>query len=293
MALMTGSAPSGLPAEGRPARSRLPDASARSDRPAATHADIAATASAPIALRVERLRCSTAVADVSFEVRRGEILGLSGLVGSGRTDALRAIFGADRADGGRISLADGRPLRLRGPRDAVASGIGMVPEDRRAQALLLSQSIRSNITLGALGRMARARTWIDASLERRTAGEMATRLDVRGPGLEHRADALSGGNQQKVVLARWLLRECAVLLVDEPTRGIDAGATVAVHEVLRTLAARGTALVIVSSELDELMALCDRIVVLAGGRITGEFSRGAWSEAALTAAAFANAGATT
>ena len=141
--------------------------------------------------------------------------------------------------------------------------------------------------------MSRARTWIDAALERRTADDMATRLDVRGPGLEHRADALSGGNQQKVVLARWLLRECAVLLVDEPTRGIDAGATLAIHDVLRALAARGTALVIVSSELAELMTLCDRIVVLAGGRVTGSFSRGEWSEGSLMTAAFAGARVTT
>ena len=249
-------------------------------------------AAAPIALRVEHLRCGAAVHDVSFEVRRGEILGLSGLVGSGRTETLRAIFGADRADGGRISLADGRPLRLRGPRDAVRAGLGMVPEDRQAHALLLPQSIRSNITLATLQRVSRAKTWIDGALERRTASDIAARLDVRGPGLDHLAQALSGGNQQKVVLARWLLRECAVLLVDEPTRGIDAGATIAIHATLRALATRGTALVVVSSELGELMALCDRIVVLAGGQVTGAFSRGEWSEASLLAAAFDHRGRT-
>jgi ribose transport system ATP-binding protein len=249
------------------------------------------TPAAPVALRVERLRAGTAVRDVSFEVRRGEILGLSGLVGSGRTETLRAIFGADPRDGGHVSLADGRPLRPRGPREAVHAGLGMVPEDRQSDALLLPLSIRSNITLATLRRVSRARWWIDDALERRTAAGLATRLDVRGPGLEHRADALSGGNQQKVVLARWLLRECAVLLVDEPTRGIDAAATMAIHAVLRELAARGTALVIVSSELQELTALCDRIVVLAAGRVTGTFSRGEWSDASLMAAALEAPGA--
>jgi ribose transport system ATP-binding protein len=231
------------------------------------------------------------VRDVSFEVRRGEILGLSGVVGSGRTETLRAIFGADRPDGGRVSLADGRPLRLRGPRDAVRAGLGMVPEDRQADALLLPQSIRSNITLATLRRVSRAWTWIDRAQERRTAGDSAAGLGVRGPGLEHRAATLSGGNQQKVVLARWLLRDCRVLLVDEPTRGIDAGATIAIHAALRDLAARGTALVVVSSELQELTALCDRIVVLAAGRVTGVFSRGEWSEASLISAAFEAPGA--
>jgi ribose transport system ATP-binding protein len=294
MALMTGIAPAqALPVEhaiGDTAGTRAAATGEGRLRPGSGAQGRSATA--PVALRVEHLRCGTAVRDVTFEVRRGEILGLSGLVGAGRTETLRAIFGADRPDAGHISVADGRPLRLRGPRDAVRAGLGMVPEDRQAHALLLPQSIRSNITLATLRQVSRARTWVDSALERRTAGDMATRLDVRGPGLEHRAEVLSGGNQQKVVLARWLLRECPVLLVDEPTRGIDAGATLAIHVVLRALAARGTALVIVSSELEELMALCDRIVVLASGRVTGSFSRGEWTQASLMAAAFAGPGVT-
>jgi ribose transport system ATP-binding protein len=291
MALMSGSAPAPMLPLGRgsgdPAAMSAPSTGEGHLRQGSGAQGRSATL--PVALRVEHLQCGTAVRDVSFEVGRGEILGLSGLVGAGRTETLRAIFGADRPDGGHISLADGRPLRLRGPRDAVRAGIGMVPEDRQAHALLLPQSIRSNITLATIGTMARARTWIDVALEWRTADAMATQLDVRGPGLEHPADALSGGNQQKVVLARWLLRECAVLLVDEPTRGIDAAATLAIHAVLRALAARGTALVIVSSELAELMTLCDRIVVLASGRVTGSFSRGEWTEGSLMTAAFAGA----
>jgi ribose transport system ATP-binding protein len=244
-----------------------------------------------VALRVEGLRCGAAVRDVSFEVRRGEILGLAGLVGAGRTETLRAIVHADLPDAGRISRGDGTTLRLRGPRDAVRAGIGMVPEDRKAQGLLLPLSVRCNVSLASLSRLARARTWIDAGREAHAASAMVERLDVRGQGLEQRADTLSGGNQQKVVLARWLLRDCAVLLVDEPTRGIDIGAREAIHARLRDLADRGTAIVIVSSDLEELMALCDRMVVLAAGHVTATFARADFSESALMAAAFAGPGA--
>jgi ribose transport system ATP-binding protein len=193
-------------------------------------------------------------------------------------------------DAGHVSLGDGPPLRLRSPADAVRAGIGLLPEDRRTQALLLTQPVRANITLAAMARVSRARTWIDAGRETQVASALATRLDVRGHGLEQAAGTLSGGNQQKTVLARWLLRDCAVLLVDEPTRGIDIGAKQAIHEQLRELAARGTALVVVSSELEELMAICDRIVVLAAGRVTGTFARADWSEDVLMQAAFAGQG---
>ena len=240
-----------------------------------------------VVLRVKGLRRGDAVRDVSFDVRRGEILGLSGLVGAGRSETLRAIFGADVPDAGHISLADGRPLRLGSPRDAVRAGIGMVPEDRQTQALLLPQSVRSNVTLAALSRLSRGRTWIDRTREDDAASDLLAQLDVRTDGLEQPAAALSGGNQQKLVLARWLLRDCEVLLVDEPTRGIDIGAKQAIHDLLRDLAERGSAVVVVSSELEELMALCDRIVVLSAGRVTGTFERAEFSEAKLVAAAFA------
>ena len=243
-----------------------------------------------VALHVHGLSRGHAVRDVSFHAGRGEIVGLSGLVGSGRTETLRLIFGADVPDAGHVSLGDGPPLRLRSPADAVRAGIGLLPEDRRTQALLLTQPVRANITLAAMARVSRARTWIDAGRETQVASALATRLDVRGHGLEQAAGTLSGGNQQKIVLARWLLRDCAVLLVDEPTRGIDIGAKQAIHEQLRELAARGTALVVVSSELEELMAICDRIVVLAAGRVTGTFARADWSEDVLMQAAFAGQG---
>jgi len=239
-----------------------------------------------IALRVEGLTRGARVRGVILEVRAGEILGLAGLVGSGRTETLRAIFGADRPEAGRVRRGDGPPLAMRGPRDAVRAGIGLVPEDRRHQALLLDQPVRANMTLAVLRRLARARWWIDPGRETAAAATMRDRLDVRGRSLEQPVGELSGGNQQKVVIARWLLRDCDVLLFDEPTRGIDVAAKAAVHALLHELAGRGKAIVVVSSEIDELLAVCDRIGVMSDGRLVETFVRGAWSEAAILAAAF-------
>ncbi len=243
-----------------------------------------------VALRVEGLSRGRAVRGVSFDVHQGEVLGLAGLVGAGRTETLRAIVGADRPDEGRVSRGDGSVLRIDGPHDAVRAGIGMVPEDRRAHGLLASRPVRDNLTLGVLPRLSRWRTWIDADGERARAQALVEALDIRCVSLDQPVQQLSGGNQQKVVMGRWLLRGCDVLLLDEPTRGMDVSAREAMHRLLRDLAARGTALVVASSELTELMAICDRIVVLSGGRVTGTFTRGAWDEAALTAAAFEGLG---
>jgi ribose transport system ATP-binding protein len=239
-----------------------------------------------VALRVAGLTRGRQVRNVSLEVKSGEILGLAGLVSSGRTETLRAIFGADRIDAGRVSRGSGPPLTIRGPRDAVAAGIAMIPEDRKDQALLLSQSIRMNMTLAALPTFARRRWWVDDERELRAAEALCRRLDVRRHSIEQRVGELSGGNQQKVVIARWLLRDCDVLLFDEPTRGIDASARIAVYQVLKDVAARGKALVVVSSELPELMALCDRIAVMSAGRLAATFARGDWNETAILAAAF-------
>jgi ribose transport system ATP-binding protein len=250
-------------------------------------AGAAAAAANAVALRVEHLTRGTRVRDVSFEVRRGEILGLAGLVGSGRTETLRAIAGADRPDAGVVRRGDGPPLRFRSPRDAVRAGIGLIPEDRQGQALLLPQPVRTNLTLAALPRFAHGPGWIDGTREADAAEAVRVELDVRSRGLEQPVGELSGGNQQKVVIGRWLLRDgCDVLLVDEPTRGIDVAAKAGVHRALADLAARGAALVIVSSELDELMAICDRIAVLSAGRLAATFERDAFTEDALLAAAF-------
>jgi ribose transport system ATP-binding protein len=239
-----------------------------------------------VALRVEGLTRADRVRDVHFEVRRGEIFGLAGLVGSGRTETLRAIFGADLPDAGRVVRGSGPPLAIRGPWDAVRAGIGMVPEDRKDQALLLSQPLRVNMTLAQLPALARRRAWINRDREDRAAAALHQRLQVHSRSLEQPASELSGGNQQKVVIARWLLRDCDVLLFDEPTRGIDVAAKLAVYRLLQELAARGKALVVVSSELGELMALCNRIGVMSAGRLVATYARGEWTEERITAAAF-------
>jgi ribose transport system ATP-binding protein len=238
-----------------------------------------------VRLRVQGLCRGARVRDVSFEVRAGEILGIAGLVGSGRTEMLRAIFGADRPRAGELRR-EAASLRIRGPWDAVAAGIGMVPEDRKEQGLLHTQPVRANMTLGVLPRLSRRGWWIDRRRERQTAEELRARLEVRSRSLEQPAGELSGGNQQKVLIARWLLQDCDVLLFDEPTRGIDIAAKAAIYRTLGELAARGTAIVLVSSELQELMALCDRIAVMSAGRLVATFPRDRWTEDAIVAAAF-------
>ena len=239
-----------------------------------------------VALRVDSLRCGERVRGVSFEVRQGEILGLAGLVGAGRTETLRAVYGADTPDAGRIwRNPDGEPVSIRQPRDAVRAGIGMIPEDRKQHGLLLKQSIRMNMTLSHLGAVTQPQGWIDAEREQRAAHDLSRTLHVGSESIEQPTRELSGGNQQKVVLARWLLRSCEVLLFDEPTRGIDVGTKQLVYSLLADLAREGKAIVVVSSELRELMAICDRIAVMSLGQIAATFERGGWTEDRLMAAA--------
>ena len=240
-----------------------------------------------VAMRVEHLAAGERVKDVSFTVRRGEILGLAGLIGSGRTETLRAIFGADPKTSGEIFLGGGsRPVVIREPADAVRAGIGMVPEDRKLDGLLLAHSIRVNATLATLRRHVHGGGWLDFRAEKNTASSMCDRLAVRCGSVEQIVSELSGGNQQKVVMARWLARDCQVLLFDEPTRGIDVAAKDTIYQLLHELAAEGKAIVMVSSELTELMALCDRILAMSAGRIVGEFFPGQWTQEAITRAAF-------
>ena len=240
-----------------------------------------------VAMRVEGLCAGDRVRDVSFQVRRGEILGLAGLIGSGRTETLRAIFGADLKDRGAIFLGRApEPALIHEPADAVRAGIGMVPEDRKQDGLLLPQSIRVNTTLATIPRHARPGGWLDAGVEVRATESVSRRLAVHCASQEQPVSELSGGNQQKVVIGRWLLRDCSVLLFDEPTRGIDVAAKDMVYRLLRELAADGKAVVVVSSELTELMALCDRILVMSAGRIAAEFLPGEWTQEKITHAAF-------
>jgi ribose transport system ATP-binding protein len=239
----------------------------------------------PARLRVEHLSRGTAVRGVSLEVRGGEILGLAGLVGSGRTELLRAIFGADRPDAGRV-FVDGAEVYSRHPAECVRAGMGLVPEDRQQDGLLSTQPVRINVTLARLDAVTRRRVWIDRVREHGTAARLRDLLDIRCASIEQPIGELSGGNQQKGLIARWMLRDCRVLLFDEPTRGIDVGAKQTVYRLLHDLAADGRAVVIVSSELQELLAICDRIAVLSAGRLVRTFERGDWSQDRILAAAF-------
>ncbi|HTL56504.1 MAG TPA: sugar ABC transporter ATP-binding protein [Candidatus Limnocylindrales bacterium] len=240
-----------------------------------------------VAMRVQGLCAGERVREVSFEVRRGEILGLAGLIGSGRTETLRAIFGADRKDKGQIYL-DGItvPVEIRSPADAVRAGIGMVPEDRKQDGLLLAQPIRVNTTLATLHRHVHRGGWLNVRAEVQTTDSLCERLAVRCGSVEQVVAQLSGGNQQKVVIGRWLARDCRIFLFDEPTRGIDVAAKDAIYQLLRDLAGEGKAVVVVSSELTELMALCDRILVMSAGRIAAQFLPGEWTQEKITQAAF-------
>jgi len=242
-------------------------------------------AAGEVALRVRNLRAGGRVRDVSFEVRRGEILGIAGLIGAGRTETLRAIFGADAKDSGEIYVGD-QLVVIRSPAEAVRAGIGLVPEDRKQDGLLLSQSIRVNTTLSTVTRHANRGGWLDTGAETKITDSFCGRLQVRCTSHEQAVGELSGGNQQKVVIARWLARDCSILLFDEPTRGIDVSAKDTIYALLRDLAAEGKAVVVVSSELVELMALCDRLLVMSQGRITAEFTPAEWTQEKITQAAF-------
>jgi len=211
-----------------------------------------------------------AVRDVSFQVRRGEILALTGLVGAGRTEAVRLVFGADQRDAGEIWL-DGRLLAVRTPREAIAAGIGLLTEDRKLQGLVLGHSVRENFGLPNLGRFSSG-GFVKFRQEREEFSRYTDNLRIKIPHQEERARNLSGGNQQKVVLAKWLARNCDVLIFDEPTRGIDVGAKYEIYLLMNELAAQGKAIIMISSEMPEVLGMADRILVMHDGRVTGEIS---------------------
>lgn len=238
-------------------------------------------------LRVDKLSRGEKVREVSFEVRAGEIFGISGLIGAGRTELLRLIYGADRADSGSIALGQPPlPVTIDSPKSAVNAGIALITEDRKGEGLLLSQSISANIALGNLGAVSRAGV-LDRQAERDLAERQIQAMRIRSAGADQVVGELSGGNQQKVVIGRWLERDCRVLLFDEPTRGIDVGAKFDIYGLLAELARQGKALVVVSSDLRELMLICDRIAVLSAGRLIDTFERDHWTQDQLLAAAFA------
>jgi ABC-type sugar transport system ATPase subunit len=222
-------------------------------------------------MEVRELSSPGRFSDVSFDVRAGEIVGLAGLVGAGRSEVAKAIFGIDRAARGTVRI-DGHALRLGSVRDAMARGAGFVPEDRKRQGLVLPMSGRANVSMAMLRRLSRL-GWLRVRAERRDAVRLFQRLNVRAPSVESPVASLSGGNQQKVALAKWLARGAKVLIVDEPTRGVDVGAKAAIHELLDELARQGVAILLISSELPEVLSLATRILVMRQGRLVGEVAR--------------------
>ncbi|MEW1718093.1 sugar ABC transporter ATP-binding protein [Streptomyces sp. NPDC093109] len=235
------------------------------------------------ALSVRRLTREGVFHDISFDVRRGEIVALAGLVGAGRSEVAQAVFGVDRADAGEV-VVDGRALPAGSPTAAMAAGLALVPEDRRQRGLVMDMSIERNIALTGLDRLGRAGL-VRRPLERGRAADWAVRLQLKYNRLADPVGVLSGGNQQKVVLAKWLATEPAVLIVDEPTRGIDVGTKAEVHRLLSSLAAEGLAVLMISSDLPEVLGMADRVLVMHEGRLTAEIPRGEATEETVMAAA--------
>ncbi|TFC18391.1 sugar ABC transporter ATP-binding protein [Cryobacterium glucosi] len=224
-----------------------------------------------VLLEVEGLTSAGVFHDVSFTVRSGEIVGLSGLVGAGRSEIVRAVFGVDRYDSGAVRM-HGKSVPKLNPTAAMAAGMALVPEDRRKQGLVLESSVARNLTLSTRTRLSRF-GFIDSSLENRAAKDWAGRLEVKTNALDTEVGTLSGGNQQKVVLGKWLSTNPEVLIIDEPTRGIDVGTKAEVHRLLSQLAGEGLGIVMISSELPEILGTADRVLVVREGRITAEISR--------------------
>lgn len=224
-----------------------------------------------VVLAVKNLNRAGVLKNINLEVRRREILGLAGLVGAGRTEVARAIFGADPIDSGMIIL-EGKPVTIRSPRDAIRLGIGLVTEDRKALGLILGMAVRENISLANLGVLARL-GFISRKKEREVANRYVEDLMIKTPSIEQAVRNLSGGNQQKVVLAKWLFTQSKVLIFDEPTRGIDVGAKTEIYQLMNKLAENGAAIIMISSELPEILGMSDRILVMHEGEIAGELSR--------------------
>ncbi|MDR1481173.1 MAG: sugar ABC transporter ATP-binding protein [Synergistaceae bacterium] len=208
--------------------------------------------------------------DCSIFVRRGEIVGLSGLVGSGRTELVRAIFGADAMTAGEI-LLEGRRVSIKNPRNAVKLGIGLIPEDRKRHGVILNKSIRQNTTMAAVNKIVNMGV-IKGSEEKRAATELVEKLRTKTPSVESDVGDLSGGNQQKVVLAKWIFSDSKVMIFDEPTRGVDVGAKSEIYQIISELAESGKGVIVISSEMEEIIGLCDRVYVMHEGRITGMVS---------------------
>jgi len=242
-------------------------------------------------LRVEHLTREPVLKDISFSLRAGEIVGMAGLIGAGRTELCRAIFGLDQIDSGTIRIA-GQPVHIHSPRDAVAAGLALIPEDRQRAGLATALPISYNLTLASLDGVSRFGI-LDHAAEKKIAADYTARLRIRAESYKQRAGRLSGGNQQKVAIAKWLVRGARIFLFDEPTRGIDVGAKVEVFQVMDELARGGAAILMVSSEMTELLQVADRILVMRQGRISGELPGRTTPEQIMRCAAFEVSAATT
>jgi rhamnose transport system ATP-binding protein len=234
-------------------------------------------------LKVDGLTRDPVFKDISFEVRAGEIVALAGLVGSGRSEVVQSIFGVDPRDAGTVEVL-GKTLKPKNPKQAMAAGVALVPEDRRQQGLVMELSIERNVTLPRSRSLSQL-GFLTGSSERRSAKEWTERLKTKYGRLSDEVGTLSGGNQQKVVLAKWLATNPRVLIVDEPTRGIDVGTKAEVHRLMSSLAAEGVAVLMVSSELPEVLGMADRVLVMREGRLVAELSRAEATEESVMFAA--------
>ena len=231
----------------------------------------------PVKLEVQNLVLGRLVKDVSFSIRAGEIVGLGGLVGAGRTEVARAIFGADRLESGVVNL-NGKTLRLQSPRDAVQAGIGLLPEDRKLQGVILNQPIRVNATMSRLSSVVNRFGFLKSKEEGRSVTALSDNLRLKASSIDAPVSSLSGGNQQKVVLAKWFYADGDIIILDEPTRGVDVGAKSEIYALVNRLSEAGKAVLVISSEHQELFGLCDRILVMREGALCGELLPDDYSE---------------
>jgi ribose transport system ATP-binding protein len=229
-----------------------------------------------VVVRVRNVSRGRKVRDVSFSVRAGEVVGLGGLVGSGRTEVARLVFGADKMDSGTVEL-NGKPLHLSSPREAVRARIGLVPEDRKQQGVILDAPIRINTTLARIRSISRL-GFLDAGKERQVAVALGAEMRLKASSVDAPVSSLSGGNQQKVALAKWFHADCDLLILDEPTRGVDVGAKGEIYNLINDLAKAGKAILVISSEHQELFGICDRVLVMAEGAIVGELTESKFTE---------------
>jgi inositol transport system ATP-binding protein len=237
-----------------------------------------------VTFEVEGLTKRGLFENVSFKVGKGEIFGIAGLMGAGRTDVMETVFGLQRADAGRVKI-NGREIRLKSPADAIRNRLALITEDRQMKGLNLRASVRDNITLASLKNFTRFGQMLQFQKENRAADAEMEKLRIKARSRGQIVKTLSGGNQQKVVLAKWLLNDPEIIILDEPTRGIDIGAKAEIYKVIAQLAEQGRTIIMISSELEEIMGLCDRVMVLYHGKVTAEFARPDFNQEAIIRAA--------